>query len=508
MKKLLAILVLLLLAATALAEPMSYLDYTDDILEDGSLIYYFPELSLQLPGEWRGRVMALVGRDGTSFYQRASYEKYLQEDIPGGGFLFKLGISVNGSFSTLPAFRYLGYSEASSLNYYLELPTDYPAYMQDDIRAEYDAMSAKIDYVAEHARFYDAPAAEPAPEPEPEPTKEKSAAVSLEKARYHFEHSAMPRFFYENPENIISVISQQGPYPVWVALISENGVDSPYRESDFDTRYYTAQDGTEILQVLMPEPTEDTMCYRLYFVYNPQKQVAGYYTVEYEGLLGPSAMLCGWTEDRQHVNYGGAAPLGEGYGDYEASLIGEAHQVAKLAGVSTSLTPLGSYTEIDDGGSAGPAAGPVDTGLAEIACPEQGFITRADPDYAWEFDATNGLTIYTGEKGVIPYVMVFRSEDLVVEAFEYIQEQYTPHMKQKYGESLVNYEEYEAYSLGGKTLPAGVYTYLVQGVPVDMIRAYDSTGDRTVVFTAKYIQGQAEPTLTALNDAIRNFQAQ
>ena len=312
MKRLIALLlalVLFLFALPALAEPMSYLDYTDDILEDGSPIYYFPELSLRLPADWRGKVMALRHDGSTAFYQTASYEKYRAEGLDGGGFLFSLGCSVNGSFSQLPAFEYLGFSEESYLNYYLELPTDYPAYNEPAIRAEYDAMHAQIDYVVQNARLY----------------------------------------------------------------------------AD---------------------------------------------------------------------------------------------------------------------------AAPQDASLALIECPEQGFTTMADPAYAWDYQPGTGISIYTEHAGSIPYAIVYRGEDLIVEAYEYIREQVTPYYQRQYGDDLVAYTEIEAYEIGGRTLPAGLYTYKLQGYLIDLLRLYDSTGDRTVAYTAKYIDGQGEATIAALDTAIRNFKTE
>ena len=98
-----ALLLSFALPAAAEPAPMGPFDYTDDLLEDGSPIYYFQELSLTLPPEWNGKVMALREVNGTSFYQKASYDKYQEEGINGGGFLFELSASVNGSFSELPA---------------------------------------------------------------------------------------------------------------------------------------------------------------------------------------------------------------------------------------------------------------------------------------------------------------------------------------------------------------------------------------------------------------------
>ena len=482
MKRITAILLaLMMFALSALAEPMSLLDYTDDILEDGSPIYYFPELSLKLPADWQGKVMAMPEAGRTAFYQIASYEKYRDEGIDGGGFLFALGASVNGSFSQLPAFRYLGFSEESSMNYYLELPSDYPAYFEDAIRAEYDAMAAQIDEVAQGVSFY----AEQTPE---EPS---GSGVTLERMRYHFEHSALPRYFYEDPANMLEVLRAQGVYKMWTALADENGVTYPYVAEDFSEHWYDLDGGATILQIEMPAPEVSPQCLRVYMVRNPKAGTAGYFTVEYENLLGESALLCGWSPEGEHVEYGGAAMFDRGDA---AALLEEANLIAQMAGAPAVPKP----DEVNKQSVPG---------LVEIPCPELGFTVMADPDYAWDYKDGTGITIYTKTKGSIPYVIVWQSEDLIMEPFEYIREQYTPHIKAQYGDDLVYYQEYEVYHLGGKEIPAGVYTYRLQGTLVDLIRAYDSTGSRTVAYTAKYVQGEAEPTLSALHDAIRYFRA-
>lgn len=515
MKRLFALmLALLMLGLPALAEPMGLLDYTDDILEDGSPIYYFQELSLTLPASWQGKVMAMPVDGGVAFYQIASHEAYQNEGLDGGGFLFKLGASVNGSFSQLPAFKYLGFSEASVMNYYLELPSDYPAYMDEAIRAEYDAMAGQIDDVVEGAAFYPGVNDEGGDEPET-PTREDAdqdaaqdaaanGGVTLKQARYHFEHSALPRYFYDDPSNMLTVLGEVGAYRLWTSLADENGVEYPYQPGDYAENWYTADDGTTVLQIIMPQPETDTLCYRVYMLYNPGTGDAGYYTVEYDGLLGDAAFLCGWSEDRKHINYGGAAILDAADAGYGAALLEEAGRVASLAGASASLTPGVSGGEPDDAEDAETE----DAGnLALIECPEQGFTTMADPAYSWDYREDTGISIYTGSAGKIPYVIVYRGEDLLMEPFDYIHEQYTPHIQQKYGDDLADYEEIEAYEIGGKALPAGRYSYYVQGHLVDMLRLMDSTGNRTVSYTAKYLHGEGDATLAALDAAIRNFRA-
>jgi len=497
MKRIVALLLALLaLALPALAEPMSTFDYTDDILEDGSLIYYFPEISLRLPADWRGKVMAIQEESGASFYQIASYDKYQAEGIDGGGFLFQLGASVNGSFSQLPAFEYLGFSERSNMNYFLVLPTDYPAYNEPDIRAEYDAMYAELDFVAANAEVYPAQIVE---DGLPGAEGGESSAFTPGQVRYHFEHSALPRFFYESPEDMLNGILDVGVYRVWESLATENGVDPTYAPGDFAEHWFASDDGAVLLQVELPEPDATTLCYRVYFVYKPDTAEAVYYTVEYDEFSPEAAFVCTWDAQRNHTVLGGAPVLDPSAEDYGAALLEEAEQIAALAGISTSLTAVDAPvpTDVVD-----------DSNLVDAACPELGFSTKMDSACTTRYEEGSGLYIYTETDGSIPYVLIWQSGDLIAEPLEYIKEQYTPHMQQQYGDDLVSFVEYEYYEIGGKQLPAGLYTYRLQGHMVDALRIYDSTGDQTVVYTAKYLNGEGDATLAALDTAIRGYRAE
>ena len=132
----------------------------------------------------------------------------------------------------------------------------------------------------------------------------------------------------------------------------------------------------------------------------------------------------------------------------------------------------------------------------------------ADKSYSWDYEDGTGISIYTETTGSIPYIIVYQGEDLIGEPLEYIKEQYSPYMQSKYGRDLVRCEEVEDYEIGGKKLPAGLYTYSLQGHMVEMIRIYDSTGKRTVAYTAKYLQGEGDKTLEALDNAVKYFKAE
>jgi len=351
-KLLLCMLALLLFALPALAD----FGFREEGLPDGSTVLHFDGLDMTLPAGWEEKVLMTDGDNGLSFYHAASYKKYLEEGIKGGGYLFTLNASRDASFSELPAFKYLGFSENAGMNYYLVLPSDYPAWMGDDaIRAEYDKLFAQVDAIADSVKFPGNQIVEDgnglAEEPitdgtgqyeasgtgtmatDSESSEEEAAqtGVTLERIRYHFEHSAMPRFFYEDPATVLDVVKEVGVYPVFAALANENGVAYPYQETDFKENLYNQDDGTVVLQVVMPRPEVTPQCYRIYMVYNADTGDADYYTVEFDDMMGETAFLCGWNPDMTHLNYGGAAILNPEDEDYQRLLETEAAQVAELA---------------------------------------------------------------------------------------------------------------------------------------------------------------------------------
>lgn len=144
--------------------------------------------------------------------------------------------------------------------------------------------------------------------------------------------------------------------------------------------------------------------------------------------------------------------------------------------------------------------------LSVISCPEQGFTTKADPSYTWRYVEGDGITIWTVAEDSIPFVLVFQTDGRRNDSYRHLCEVYTPYMRDEYGDDLLDVEEYEAYEIGGKKLPAALYTYKNwQGYTLQMLRLEDSTGEYTVQYTAKYQQGYGEDTLAALDTAIRNF---
>lgn len=63
-----------------------------------------------------------------------------------------MGKGIN-KYQHLPAYKYLGYSENAGLNFYLRLPSDYPAYPEEEIMGEYNRMAEDVESIAEMAKI-------------------------------------------------------------------------------------------------------------------------------------------------------------------------------------------------------------------------------------------------------------------------------------------------------------------------------------------------------------------
>ena len=481
-------LVLMLISIPILAEESSLFDFSCNTADNGNPVYYFKDLSLTLPSDWNGKITVVQSENGVSFFQTASHEAYLKSGISSGGFLFQLRACSDESYQQMPSYEYLGFSESSGVHYYLLLPSDYPAFNDNLIRAEYDKMYDEVRLIADNALVFSDQNTASAEE---QASEASGAAWTSAQVRYFFEHNMLPRYFFAKPENMLNVLEESGLYTLWASVSTENGVDPTYAPEDYVSHWYTSSDGITIVQEELPDPEASTLCYRIYFLYNPGTGDAAYYTLESDDFVPNLCFVCMWTKDMEHVNYGAKNVFDKSSADYQVLLFSEAEEISELAGYSSELYPASNFEYPN---------------LSVIQCPELGFSFKADPSYPFDYQAGTGISLYTENKGSIPYIIVYQGEDKLAEPFEYIQEQFTPHMKKQYGENLLSYAEYESFEIGGRLLPAGVYTYRLQGYLIDMIRIYDSTGPQTVAYTAKYIQGRGDATLAALDIAVRTFE--
>ena len=159
MKRLITLLItLLLFIIPAFADQTDFTPYDYHIMYTANgnyIVYDFPDVMLYIPIEWEDAITVEQTDNGVAFFQTASYDKFLEDGLPKGGFLFKFRACEDESFRELPEYEYIGFSENAGLHFYLSMPSDYQAYVYDaDIRAEYDAMNKQITRIAEMAKIH------------------------------------------------------------------------------------------------------------------------------------------------------------------------------------------------------------------------------------------------------------------------------------------------------------------------------------------------------------------
>lgn len=141
-----------------------------------------------------------------------------------------------------------------------------------------------------------------------------------------------------------------------------------------------------------------------------------------------------------------------------------------------------------------------------ITCEEQNFTVKCKPEYSSTFDEENGLTIYTETYDSIPYVLVFRNEGLAssLDVDDYLSE-FTTHMKEKYGDNLVEANAPKKYSFGDKSIKGCSYVYMLDGYEIEMLRCVLIDGNDFVILTANNVRGEGDETLEAFDLVVSSY---
>ena len=141
---------MILAAGTALTASAGLFDeYNDYQNSDGTYSYYFMQgVTVTMDENWYRNTFVITGDEGATFYQKDSYDRYLEEGIEGGGRLLTIAASEDTDFKYLPHYEYVDFDPETMLHYFVELPSDYQAYTGDEeIRAAYDTLWAGVDSV-------------------------------------------------------------------------------------------------------------------------------------------------------------------------------------------------------------------------------------------------------------------------------------------------------------------------------------------------------------------------
>lgn len=180
-----------------------------------------------------------------------------------------------------------------------------------------------------------------------EETAEEMVEITPHDIRYYFEHRLLPSELYENTEQLIGFLRQNGIYALWANFTGNNGFDVVYPEDAFGMAEFPQEDGTNVMMLSLPKPEDSPLCSRVYLCWNPETGKAGYYTVELDSFFGEAWYLCSWSVDGNHLDYGAINALPDpedpGYAD---ALQAEISAVLEL--MNSNVQPAGSYNPSTD----------------------------------------------------------------------------------------------------------------------------------------------------------------
>ena len=148
----------------------------------------------------------------------------------------------------------------------------------------------------------------------------------------------------------------------------------------------------------------------------------------------------------------------------------------------------------------------VESPYKTVISEKQNFSTLCLKSCTSRWDDEDGLYIYTETDDSIPYVLIWRYSDVPIDAGQFLEESVYAHMVESYGSNMIEAGTVKNYSVGGKTLPGILFVYKVGEYTVESLRLMYKSGDDLINFTAKYLSGDSDVTMEALNLAVQNFE--
>lgn len=130
--------------------------------------------------------------------------------------------------------------------------------------------------------------------------------------RYKFEHAIFPYAAYESPNQLFRDLfsrREEVVLEMYKAAGKMMNWTPPYRASDFSVQPRLLDlngEGCLVIDIQMPPAMEILDCRDVYLCFCPRIGKALYLTVE-RSLMN-TYLLCGWTKERMHLNFGAIQP--------------------------------------------------------------------------------------------------------------------------------------------------------------------------------------------------------
>ncbi len=144
-----------------------------------------------------------------------------------------------------------------------------------------------------------------------------------------------------------------------------------------------------------------------------------------------------------------------------------------------------------------------DSPYKTVTSEKQNFSTKCLKAYKEKWKDDVGLHIYTENEDSVPYVLIWRFENTTdaKQQLTIIREE----MTEQYGADMIEVGPIKDYTVGGKTIPGILFTYKSGDYTLHSLRLEYAIGNDIINFTAKYIDGDDDLTMRALDVAVENF---
>lgn len=142
-----------------------------------------------------------------------------------------------------------------------------------------------------------------------------------------------------------------------------------------------------------------------------------------------------------------------------------------------------------------------------FVCQEEGFTVQIPAGLTAVYTDDSGLQIFTENPGYVPYVLVSRRplEMKLNNPENYLNNVYREYMENQYGDNMIGTNPCKTYEVGGKSLFGARYMYKVQDTTLCLFRFVEVREDGDVEYSAKYIDGEGDETLEALEIVIASY---
>lgn len=144
-------------------------------------------------------------------------------------------------------------------------------------------------------------------------------AANINDLLYYLEHRFLPETFFNEKYDLFRTM-YENPQLLWHVfddLCAQEGLENPYRQPDFSITLRRSGDKWQGALLKFPIPAAEALCYEEYLFADGDPMHKGCYTLEYDVLQTVKSeevggVLCAWTAQRQHINYGSRTLFADG----------------------------------------------------------------------------------------------------------------------------------------------------------------------------------------------------